>query len=450
MTPNSGFTLRDARNDEEYRKRAMSKGLIDLISILDLEPLEVNLFRGNSPKTSWQRVFGGQVIGQAMVAACRTVEGRLPHSLHCYFILPGDPQIPIIYQVERLRDGKSYSTRRVTAIQHGNAIFSIMVSFHAEEEGAFDHQDKMPDVPPPEKLTAEEVAKQPMFKEMPDFIRRYYESDRPIELRPVELGRYFGQKIDDGRIHVWIRTAAKLPDDPALHMCALAYASDFSLLDAVMARYGRTLFDRRMMPASLDHAMWFHRPFRADEWLLYAQDSPSAQDGRGLTRGLIFKPDGTLVASVAQEGSVRERKSYDHALASGRARPVRIATKYQLHVPANTHGIGMMKAQAIANTIVRQRIPRPVPLKTISRRVPSIFRQIQRICAAATQAQPMMVMRETPTAGSSRDRPITMPMKLSPSGCPLEREVRDQPSEQQPIQNNLRRIGVRLFSQRRR
>ena len=238
----------------------MSKGLIDLISILDLEPIEVNMFRGNSPKTSWQRVFGGQVIGQAMVAACRTVEGRLPHSLHCYFILPGDPQIPIIYQVERLRDGKSYSTRRVTAIQHGNAIFSIMVSFHVDEESAFDHQDKMPDVPPPEKLTAEEVAKQPIFREMPEFIRRYYESDRPIELRPVELNRYFGEKIEDGRIHVWIRTASKLSDDPALHMCALAYASDFSLLDAAMARYGRTLFDKRMMPASLDHAMWFHRP----------------------------------------------------------------------------------------------------------------------------------------------------------------------------------------------
>src|ERR1700722_14941121 len=243
---------------------SMSNGLIDLISILDLEPIEVNLFRGNSPKTSWQRVFGGQVIGQAMVAACRTVEGRLPHSLHCYFILPGDPQIPIIYEVERLRDGKSYSTRRVTAIQHGNAIFSIMVSFHSDEPTAFDHQDKMPDVPLPDKLTAEEVAKQPMFREMPDFIRRYYESDRPIEWRPVELERYFGQKIEDGRIHVWIRTAAKLPDDPALHMCALAYASDFSLLDAAMARYGRTLFDKRLMPASLHHARWFHRPFPAD------------------------------------------------------------------------------------------------------------------------------------------------------------------------------------------
>src|ERR1700744_4273205 len=287
---------------------AMSKGLIDLISVLDLEPLEVNLFRGNSPKTSWQRVFGGQVIGQAMVAACRTVEGRLPHSLHCYFILPGDPKIPIIYQVERLRDGKSYSTRRVTAIQHGNAIFSIMVSFHVDEPTSFDHQDKMPDVPPPEKLTAEEMAKQPMFRDMPEFIRRYYESDRPIELRPVEIGRYFGQKIEDGRIHVWIRTAAKLPDDPALHMCALAYASDFSLLDAAMARYGRTLFDKRMMPGILTQAMCFHPPFRADEWLRYAQHPPSAQVGRGLTRGSIFKPVGTLVASVAQEGSVRERR----------------------------------------------------------------------------------------------------------------------------------------------
>ncbi|MGY8685237.1 acyl-CoA thioesterase II [Bradyrhizobium sp. UFLA05-153] len=285
----------------------MSKRLMDLLAILDLEPIETNLFSGSSPK-SWQWVFGGQVIGQAMVAACRTVAGRLPHSLHCYFILPGDPQVPIIYQVERLRDGKSYSARRVIAIQHGNPIFSIMVSFHAEEQGTFDHQEKMPDLLPPEKLTAEEFSKQSTFPEMPEFIHRYYESDRPIEFRPVEIGRYFGQKIDNGRIHNWIKTAAKLPDDPALHRCALAYASDFSLLDAVMARYGRSLFDERTITASLDHAMWFHRPFRADEWLLYAQESPSAQGGRGFTRGLIFKPDGTLVASVAQEGSLRERR----------------------------------------------------------------------------------------------------------------------------------------------
>lgn len=286
----------------------MSKSLIDLISILDIEQLEVNLFRGRSPKMGWERVFGGQVIGQAMVAACRTVEARLPHSLHGYFIHAGDSQVPIIYQVKRLRDGKSYSTRSVTAIQHGSAIFSIMVSFHAEEQGAVDHQEKMPDVPPAERFAAEELSKQSMFLSMPEITRIYYESDRLVKLRPVEIGRYVGQKIDDGRIHFWIKTAAKLPDDPALHMCALSYISDFSLLDAVMARHGRTLFDGRMTSASLDHAMWFHRPLRADEWLLYAKDSPSAHGGRGLTRGLIFKPDGTLVASVAQEGSVRERR----------------------------------------------------------------------------------------------------------------------------------------------
>ncbi|MCK1676809.1 acyl-CoA thioesterase II [Bradyrhizobium sp. 150] len=286
----------------------MSKHLIDLLAILDLEPIEVNLFRGHSPMATWDRVFGGQVIGQAMVAACRTVEGRLPHSLHCYFIQAGDPQVPIIYQVERLRDGKSYSTRRVTAIQHGKSIFSVMVSFHAKEENAFDHHDKMPYVPPPENFSAEELSKQPMFLEMPETIRSYYGSDRPVIMRPVEIGRYSGQKIDDGRVHFWIKTASKLPDDQALHICALAYASDFSLVDAVMARYGRTLFDGRMISASLDHAMWFHRPFRVDEWLLYAQDSPSAHGGRGLTRGMIFKPDGTLVASVAQEGSLRERR----------------------------------------------------------------------------------------------------------------------------------------------
>ncbi|MES5485132.1 acyl-CoA thioesterase II [Bradyrhizobium sp. INPA03-11B] len=282
----------------------MSQSQIDLLAILDVEPIEMNLFRGKTPKTGSQRVFGGQVIGQAMVAACRTVEGRLPHSLHCNFTLAGDPEVSIIYRVERLRDGKSYSTRRVTAIQHGNAISSIMVSLHAEEEGAFDHQDKMPDVQPPRRLATEEGLNRTIFPEKPEFIRHYY----AIELSPVETGRYTGQKIEDGRFHVWIKIATKLPHDQALHLCALAYASDFSLLDVALARYGCTLFDSCMVTASLDHAMWFHRPFRADEWLLYAQDSPSAHGGRGLTRGLIFKSDGTLVASVAQEGSVRERR----------------------------------------------------------------------------------------------------------------------------------------------
>lgn len=281
----------------------MSESLIDLLSVLDVEPIEVNLFRGNSVNPSSQRVFGGQVIGQAMVAACRTMEGRLPHSLHCYFILPGDPKEQVIYEVERLRDGKSYSTRRVTAIQHGNVIFSIMVSFHAEEGGAFDHEEKMPDVPPPEKLAPVEFPKRSMSFETPEFIRRCY----AIELRPVEIDRYSGQKFDDGRIHIWIKTTARVCRDQAMHICALAYASDYSLMDAVMARYGYPPFDKRVSLASLDHAMWFHRSFRADEWLLYAHDSPSAQEGRGLARGLIFKRDGTLVASVAQEGSLRER-----------------------------------------------------------------------------------------------------------------------------------------------
>ncbi|WP_439366159.1 acyl-CoA thioesterase [Bradyrhizobium sp. DASA03005] len=281
----------------------MSKTLIDLVAILDLEQLDLNLFRSNNSNIGSQQVFGGQLIGQALVAACRTVKDLLPHSLHGYFVKAGDPQVPIIYKVEVLRDGKSYSSRRVTAMQCCDAIFSIMVSFHAEEQGAFDHQDKMPDVPCLVKVTSEELSNQPMFVETPEFIRRYY----GIELLTVETGRYFGHKLDDGRIHVWIKTAAKLPDDPMLHLCALAYASDYTLLDAVTARYGRKPFDKRMIPASLDHAMWFHRAFRADDWVLYAHDSPSAQGGRGIARGLIFKPNGTLVASVAQEGSVRER-----------------------------------------------------------------------------------------------------------------------------------------------
>ncbi|MCK1728220.1 acyl-CoA thioesterase II [Bradyrhizobium sp. 142] len=282
----------------------MSQSLINLPAILDVEPIEPNLFRGVSPNTNAQRVFGGQVIGQAMAAACRTVEGRLPNSLHSCFIRPGDPQAPIVYEVERLREGKSYSTRRVSAIQHGTAIFSIMVSFHAGEEGAFDHQDKMPCVPLPETLMVEEVPKQPVYCETTEFIRHNY----AIELCPVEIGRYVGQKIADGRVHIWIKAATRLRDDPVQHMCALAYASDYPLLDAVTARYERPLFDQRLTIASLDHAMWFHRPFRADDWLLYAKESPSAQGGRGLVRGLIFEPDGTLVASVAQDGSVRERR----------------------------------------------------------------------------------------------------------------------------------------------
>src|SRR5947208_10945989 len=285
----------------------MSAALQAVLDILDLEPLEVNLFRGRSPQSGWQRVFGGQVIGQALVAACRTVEGRPPHSLHCYFLIGGDPKVPIIYEVDRIRDGKSFTTRRVVAIQHGQAIFTLMVSFHNDEEG-LTHQAPMPQVPPPEDLPSEAQIKATILPTMPEAVRRYYESERPIELRPVEYRRYLGEKYDSGRFNVWIRTTGKLPDDPAIHQCVLAYASDMSLLDAALVPHGRSLFEKEFMGASLDHALWFHRPFRADDWLLYAQETPNMIGSRGFARGLIFRRDGALVASVAQEGLVRIRK----------------------------------------------------------------------------------------------------------------------------------------------
>lgn len=284
----------------------MTKRKFDLLAILDLEQIDLNLFRGFSPHSS-QPVFGGQLIGQSMVAASHNVKGRIAHSIHANFIRPGDSEVPIIYEVEALRVGRSYSTQRVTAVQHGCAVFSSTVSFHAGELGTLEHQEEMPAVPPPEKLTLEEACNHCMSAEMAERIRQWYAADRPIELRPVEIGRYVGQKVEDGRIHFWMKPSPTLPTDPALHVCALAYASDWSLLDAALARYGRTVSDGNMIAASLDHAMWVHRPFRADDWLLYAKDSPSAQSGRALTRGLIFTRDGVLVASVAQEASIRER-----------------------------------------------------------------------------------------------------------------------------------------------
>jgi len=289
----------------------MSSAIQDVLSILDLEPLEVNLFRGRSPQSSWQRVFGGQVIGQALVAACRTVEdvaSRPPHSMHAYFLLGGDPKVPIIYEVDRIRDGRSFTTRRVVAIQHGRAIFSTEVSFHVAEAG-WSHQFKMPDVPVPEALPSETEIRNNWLSRMPDSVRRYYERDRPIELRPVEYGRYLGEKLQGDRFHLWIRATARLPDEPAIHQCVLAYASDMTLLDTALIPFGKTVFQEDVMAASLDHALWFHRPFRADEWLLYAQDSPNLGGARGFARGSIFKSDGTLVASVAQEGLLRQRNA---------------------------------------------------------------------------------------------------------------------------------------------
>lgn len=287
----------------------MPSAVQDLLELLDLEPLEVNMFRGRSPQSGWQRVFGGQVIGQALVAACRSVEEvneRPPHSLHAYFLLAGDPKVPIIYQAERIRDGKSFATRRVVAIQHGHAIFIMSVSFQRKEPG-LSHQFRMPKVTAPEDLPKESELRKTIMPMMPSAVRAYFQRERPIELRPVEFDRYLGKKEPHGRFHLWIRTNRPLPDDPAIHLCVLAYASDMAVLDAAMIPHGRTLFEKSIMAASLDHAMWFHRPCRADEWLLYSQDSPSSSGARGFARGLIFARDGTLVASVAQEGLIRER-----------------------------------------------------------------------------------------------------------------------------------------------
>ena len=287
----------------------MSTAIESLLAILDLEPLEVNLFRGRSPQVGWQRVFGGQVIGQALVAACRTVDvaQRPPHSLHAYFLLGGDPKVPIIYEVDRIRDGKSFTTRRVIAIQHGQPIFTMAVSFHGDEPG-LEHQAKMPDVPKPEELPSEAEIKEHILPMMPEPVRRYYERERPIELRPVEYGRYLGKQVRGRpfqRLDPRHRHAAGRSGDPSMR-ARLCLRHDAARHRADPARPHRVR-EGRSWRASLDHALWFHRPFRADEWLLYAQDSPNLHGSRGFSRGLIFTRDGTLVASVAQEGLVRER-----------------------------------------------------------------------------------------------------------------------------------------------
>ena len=277
-----------------------------LIAMLDLEYIEENLFRGRSTIAGWKRVFGGQVIAQALVAAARTVEERQPHSLHGYFLLPGDPSVPIVYQVDRIRDGKSFTTRQVSGIQHGQAIFSMGVSFQREETG-LEHQIAMPDVPPPEALPSEAELKKRFIDKAPEPVRRFWQRERPIELRPVSLAQYMPSEPCEPVRHAWIRASGPLSDDQALHRCVLAYASDTLILDTSMLAHGRSVFDDDIQGASLDHALWFHRPFRADEWLLYSQDSPSSSSSRGFNRGSIFTRDGVLVASVAQEGLIRLR-----------------------------------------------------------------------------------------------------------------------------------------------
>ncbi len=280
-----------------------------LLKTLDLEKLEENLFRGRSPQVGWQRVFGGQVIGQSLVAAQRTVdEGRYVHSLHAYFMRPGDPSVPIIYEVDRIRDGSSFATRNVLAIQHGKAIFSMSASFQYDEEG-YDHQFPMPDVAPPEQLLDEQGIKTKFLVNAPEAIRRSWERPRPIEIRPVSLTHYFSRDKLDPSQNVWVKAVGAVPNERHLQAAVLAYISDMTLLDTALYAHGTSVFDRNLQVASLDHSMWFHRPCRMDDWLLYTQDSPSASGARGMTRGSLFDRSGTLIASVAQEGLIRKKAS---------------------------------------------------------------------------------------------------------------------------------------------
>jgi acyl-CoA thioesterase II len=278
--------------------------LDELVGLLDLEQLEVNLFRGVSPPTSPTRVFGGQVAGQALVAAGRTVPSdREVHSLHAYFIRPGDPRVPIIFQTERVRDGRSFTTRRVLAIQHGEAIFSLSASFQLEQEGV-EHTEPAPEgVPDPESLpTVQELAKQGRINDWMS------SSPRPIDMRFVGEPSWSRTRTEpsDDPVRVWMRADGSLPDDPLLHVCLLTYASDLTLLGSVFTRHAPV---PGMTSASLDHAVWFHRPFRADEWLLYSCYSPTASGARGLATGRFTTQDGRMIATVVQEGLVRLPRS---------------------------------------------------------------------------------------------------------------------------------------------
>lgn len=279
----------------------------DLLDLLALEPLEVNIYRGRNRDLGTGRVFGGQVFAQALVAARRTVDGaREAHSVHGYFILPGDLAAPIVYFVDRLRDGNSFTTRRVTAIQHGQAIFNLSASFHVAEPG-LEHQQAMPEVVPPESLAPELELIREMADRIPESLRPVLTQDRPLDFRPVAPADPFRAEVRPPSRHVWFRSIAPLPDEPIIHQAILAYASDYGLLPTALQPHGVPFRAKGLQIASLDHALWMHRPFRADEWLLYSIESPAAAGARGFVRGSIYTRDGTLVASVAQEGLMRLR-----------------------------------------------------------------------------------------------------------------------------------------------
>ncbi len=283
----------------------VSERIDELLDLLDLEEIDANIYRGRNESDRRRRLFGGQVAAQALSAAGRTVaEGLLAHSLHAYFLRPGDPEVPVLYTVDRIRDGRSFTTRRVVAVQRGRAIFNMALSFHGDEPG-YEHQVPMPDAPDPETLPTWKQRVEQLGEKIPEDSRSWAPHSRPIDMRHVVPPTYLGGGPSAGPNLAWLRVERKLPDDPFLHQCVLAYASDISLLDNVVRPHGRDGPLGPLMMASLDHAMWFHQRFRVDDWLLYAQESPVATGARGFARGAIYTRDGKLVASVAQEGLMR-------------------------------------------------------------------------------------------------------------------------------------------------
>ena len=285
----------------------MSQVLNELLALLKLEKIEQGIYRGQSQDLGFRALFGGQVMGQALSAAKETVEeSRLVHSLHSYFLRPGDAKKPVVYEVEKIRDGKSFSTRRVQAIQNGKAIFYMTASFQYPEQG-FDHQDVMPDVPPPEEVSSYSDFILQNTHKFPEKIKDKFLAEKPIELRPIEQYNWYKPEVAEPVCNMWIKANGYLPDDLRIHMYMLAYTSDFHFLPTALFPHGVSHFQPNFQIATIDHAMWFHRPFRFDDWLLYSIQSPSASNGRGLVRGQIFNRQGELVASTMQEGVIRQR-----------------------------------------------------------------------------------------------------------------------------------------------
>ena len=288
----------------------MTDVLSELVQLLRLERIEQNLFRGQSQDLGWGAIFGGQVLGQALSAATQTVPAeRIVHSLHGYFLRQGDAKLPVVYDVDCIRDGRSFTTRRVVAIQSGRAIFNMAASFQVDE-GGYEHAAPMPTTRPPDDLLSEQQLAKRFEDRIPSALRKMATADRPIEIRPVEPNDPLKPEVRAPVREVWFRASGRLPDDPAVHRYMLAYASDFQFLTTAMQPHGVSWLMPGMQVASLDHAMWFHRPFRMDQWLLYSVESPSASGARGLVRGQLFTADGTLVASTAQEGLMRNREAF--------------------------------------------------------------------------------------------------------------------------------------------